>query len=189
MSKTYYQADKDTQKLVESIMQEHHPVLAHVGVTINTVFVESDKGGPCLKLHGYTCAATIKKTPLKQRILGVADAVMTIDAWTWEELKPKQRKALIDHELYHLQVKKDTKGDYVLEFDKQTGEIIGDPKRDSHDRPVLVMRLHDWELGGFREIAERWRENAIEVIHVRQFQDSTGQYMWDFNYGKAGAAA
>lgn len=184
MGTTYEKAPQEIVKLVRSVMQEHHAALAYCEVRVDVLMADGgeDKNGikkPVLKLHGYPCAATVKIVSLKQRALGQGDALITIDQATWDGLDATERKGVIDHELLHLEVA--AEGGGVVQVDPDTGAIVGAPKYDDHERPRLKTKLHDWQLGGFRQIAQRYGEKALEVQCVRQCQDSTtGQYFWDF---------
>lgn len=47
-------------------------------------------------------------------------------------------------------------------------------KTDDVGRPKLKMRLHDWQMGGFREIAQRYGSDALEVVEARKFEEVYG---------------
>lgn len=170
--KTYEKADRATRSLVDEVMALHHPKLADASVTVDVLMVsdideESGEVHQALKAHGYPAAATIAIVPLNRRALGQADALMTIDVASWQSLSGAEQQALIDHELTHLTL--------VLGED-------GAPKRDDLKRPKLKMRLHDWQLGGFVDVAMRHGESALEVKAARSCNNK-GQYYWDWGNG------
>lgn len=171
MTKTYErQIDNDVTELVAAVREEHHRYLEGADVTVDVLMVsdideESGEVLPALTLHGYPAAATIKIVGPAQRALGQADALMMIDVVSWRELPPAGRRALIDHELTHLEVVCGKKGEI---------------KRDDSGRPKLKMRLHDYEIGGFREVIERHGKAAPEVITAKSCTEN-GQYFWDFD--------
>ncbi len=80
---------------------------------------------------------------------------ITIDRFSWKHLDHDHRRALLDHELTHIQV------DVEKEF------------------PRVTLRAHDFELGGFYEVAERHRAAAPEARVQRQIlvRDERGQLL------------
>lgn len=164
--KTLSTVSEDVERIIARIMRQYHsPDLD--GVTVSALFAyDMEATEPVLKHGGYPAAAVMAITPLKQRALGVADAVITIDRSTWLTLSQPQRDALIDHELYHLErcVEKDT-------------EL---PKCDAIDRPKLKIRRHDHQLGWFDAIAHRHGEASFEVRQAKTLMAESGQLYWDF---------
>ena len=172
---SYAKATPEMAKAVDSVAREHHPELIDAEVAIGVMACvhgdRDDESRPALKLHGYTCAATIQISPIKQRILGHPDAVIVIDEQTWEGMSPARRRALIDHELTHLEVQTDDDGR---------------PKLDDAGRPKLRMRLHDWQLGGFEDVAERHGSNAPEVVEFRRVLEASRQLLLPWGDDMAG---
>jgi len=138
--------------MIREVIEGYHPDLVAADVRVNALMAWSKAGDP-VRLQGYPCAAVIRKNSVRDRIEGKADATITIDEERWENLDERGRVALIDHELYHL----------VPQVEGTDAEGRRIWKTDSAGRPVLKIRLHDWELGGFAEIAERHGNAAIEV--------------------------
>ena len=171
MTKTYErQIDNEVTALVAAVRRENHRYLEGADVAVDVLMVSDidDESGEvlaALKLHGYPAQATIKIVGPAQRALGQGDALMTLDFVSWRELPPAARRALIDHELTHLEVVCGKKGEI---------------KRDDSGRPKLKMRLHDYEIGGFREVIERHGKTAPEVITAKACAEN-GQYFWDFD--------
>ncbi len=83
------------------------------------------------------------------RVAGKADADLKIDEENWNGLTDRQREALLHHELLHLEVKSDEEGHV---------------QTDDCGRPKLKIRPHDWEAGGFNQVAEAYREDSPEAI-------------------------
>lgn len=183
MPTIYEKADEDVIELIAEVMREHHPVLTCVGLRLDVLMAEvRDANGlllprPAIKAHGYEADAKIKATPLDQRTIGMGDALLVIDAQRWGLMSDEQQRALIDHELYHVQVEREGGGFLEIESDKR---LNGTPKLDDIDRPKLKMRLHDWQLGGFLDIARRHGEHATEVRAARSVRRDDGQYVWDW---------
>jgi hypothetical protein len=121
-----------------------------------------ENGEPAVKLHGWPCAAVVSVIGYKQRVDKRADAEIVIDAKWWDGATPNQRRATLDHEITHLEIQKD-----------ETGSV----KTDDQGRPKLKLRLHDYELSGFRSIAERYGEDALEVMGIRDFDEKFGPSM------------
>ena len=180
MSLTYERASAEIDRLVEDAMTRWHPELVGCDVRVSTLMIsaEDENGEPeqALKHHGYRCAATIAITPLKQRALGVGDAVLTIDAATWGEAPEARRLAILDHELEPLRGGDALSGPVAWADDG----LVGTRREDDLGRPVLKLRLHDWQLGGFRSVARRHLSEALEVAQARACVDEAGQYYWDW---------
>lgn len=180
---SYEKGDAEVQQIVREVMAAHHPCLTLAEARIGTLMARTpgDEGepAPAVKFAGYPALAVVKVLPLKQRVLGNPDALITIDEREWELLDDTERRALIDHELEHLQVKR-FGGGGVLYYDEVAETVLGVPASDDIGRPKLTCKLHDWQLGGFRSVAQRWKQAALEVQAARACQDQHGQYYWDF---------
>jgi hypothetical protein len=151
--------------IIERMRADYHP--DHEGVTVAALFVyDLESSEAVLKHGGYPAQAVVRITPVRDRALGVADAVIVIDRSNWLTLTSPQRDALLDHELYHLE--------RVVEEDTQA------PIFDAVDRPKLTIRRHDHQFGWFDEIANRHGEHSAEVRQARQLIAATGQLYLDF---------
>lgn len=175
MPKVYEEPDgaegREIKETIASLLSKWYPGFLEAGVTITTLFVREVTadgectGEPCLKHQGYNAQATIKINSYKDRVEGKADATLTIDLATWVGLNERERVALIDHELFHLKVR--TKD--------------GIPVRDDCGRPVLKIRLHDWQTGGFGQIVKRHQDAAPEA---KAFMDLNVKFkQLEFNFG------
>jgi hypothetical protein len=157
-------ADASVHQLAKEVMEQHHPELRmpdgdFVKLCIMMAFGDANSSEPALKLHGYAAAAIVKVIPYDQRVDKRADAEIKIDQSQWDAFTDAQRRALLDHEITHLEIQKDDDG-FV--------------KTDDAGRPKLRMKLHDWQLGGFRSIAQRYGRDAIEVINAKAFEKDFG---------------
>ena len=142
--------------------ESHQPLVDHkVTIDFLFAFAERDAKGnrknDALKLHGYRALGIAKKTSLKDRAKGLADAEILLDGDWWEEATVEQQRALLDHELHHLAAMGDT---------------------DDLGRPLLEMRQHDYHFGWFREIAQRHGAASQERVQAEILMETGGQYFW-----------
>lgn len=170
--KTYSQAP-DASTCIEQIQEAHHEDLKDVSISALFVF-DDESSDSVLKHQGYPAGAVVRITPVKDRALGVADATIVIDRAGWLTLSQRQRNALIDHELTHLE--------------RVTEDESGDLKFDVLDRPKLAMRKHDHQFGWFDEVAQRHGQASGEVRQARKLMESSGQLYFDFDTKQAEAA-
>lgn len=165
MSIIYDQARREVHDMAAEILSTHHPELkladgSPVRLCILMATNEDPASEePAVKLHNYPCAAVISIIPYKQRVDKRADAEIIIDEKAWNDMTEPQQRALLDHEITHLQFQVDD---------------IGMVKTDDTGRPKLKMRLHDFDFGGFRTIARRYGADAPEVQAARAFEKDYG---------------
>jgi hypothetical protein len=123
-------------------------------VTVDADFIYRGKNGAwALKWHGSPAAAVIKKNSVDMRRKGIADCTITIEASHWQTLCDRKKEGLIAHELRHIEVCREKKSQQIRE--------------DDASRPVLRLLDHDWNLGGFADIAAAYGEDAPEVEAVQ----------------------
>lgn len=102
MTKRYEVASTFVDNVIAQIREEFYNVLQ--GVTIDALFVFDDKKSePVLKHRGYPAAATVRIVSSRDRAAGMSDAQIVIDRATWQSLSGASQRAVIDHELYHLE--------------------------------------------------------------------------------------
>lgn len=169
-------APQDIRDFVAQVTEDYHAELKNATVTVGVLMAsptEKEMGEPAphLKHNGYGAAAVIGITPIRQRVMGIADAVITLDDETWRSLDEDGREALIDHELAHLIVCRDE--------DDQV-------KFDDCNRPKLKMRLHDIQIGVFSEIIARHGMKSIDAQNVRLVYETYKQKL--FSWGSDLAA-
>ena len=150
---TYTQADQTVLALLATVVEEYHPDLRAAGVTFTVLAAHAkhDKNGepklPTLKLHGTPAAAIVGITSVKDRVAGLGDCRLILDADLWDKLTEAERTALLDHEIFHVQL--------VL-------DESGAPTLDDCLRPKLKMRPHDAEVGIFFEVIARHGKAALD---------------------------
>ncbi len=161
MSVSYVEANSDIYLMVSEVMSKHFSVMASLDpcLEIEVLMAEDDKGKPALKSHGHACAGKIKLVKPEDRAAdqGVPDIRIFLDRRRWDKLTSRRRQALLHHELSHV----------AIRHDKRSGEI----KRDDYGRPRLRLKLDDWLLTGFRETAEIFGEDALEIQSLRKVAD------------------
>lgn len=174
-----HELDRLIELLIENDPDHYHLKMA--GVTVAVLYFRSD--GP-LKLHGYPAAAVVKKVSTKDRALGMKDSVITVDWNTWSEMQPRQRVALVDHELMHLkpvieewEYARDGEGEIIYEAGEPVKKSATYEFDDLH-RPKLTMRLHDVEHGWFLRCAEKWGRDAGETQQAVTLYDRHGQLLF-----------
>ena len=174
----YEKASPATMTMLADVQREHHPYRLDC-VTIGVLMASAgeDKDGnpkPAVKVHGVEALAKIRVVGLRDRAHDMPDAQIVIDAACWDRASDDERRALLDHELTHLSwVGRSARAEF--DTDGKTGEITESGKRDDLGRPKLRMRLHDYELAGFDEVARRHGRAAPEVRAVEAFADTRGQ--------------
>lgn len=107
---------------------------------------------------GRIVLGKMKKASELDRQLHEFDAVLLLNREHWEILSEEQRRALVDHELCHLDV----------DVDPDTG----DPRLDEEDRKLYRIRKHDLEE--FRGVIERhgcYLSDIVEFVRVARKKD------------------
>lgn len=164
--KTYDQAPDEVRERVIALIKKYHPDLELVQLRVDLLMASTDtEDAHAVTLGGYPCLAVVKIVGPKERAKGCGDAEIVIDRDAYEAMSSAKRDALLDHELYHLEITRDK---------------MGRPKKDDHQRPKLKMRKHDFQFGWFAEIARRHQENAIEVQQAQAFIAEQGQTFFGF---------
>lgn len=160
---TYSAPPSDVSDMADEIIDLHHQRLSEAGVSIDFLFAHAtrdkngDPTGQALKHRGLACAGLCKIVPYKLRVQGHSDAEIILDGDRWDEWSNDQKRALLDHEITHIE----------LCFD---GE--GNLKRDDLDRPKLRLRPHDYDFGWFADVAERHGQHAFEIDQLNRFMKS-----------------
>ena len=155
MPVTYQMADEDIKALTEAVLVEHYPDLveAELAVDVMVAFGPVDRDGqttgPAVKVHGVQALASVQVISLKDRVAGLGDVRIVLDGDRWPDLSDARRRALIDHELHHVELQRDDGGAV---------------RTDDAERPLVKLRPHDFELGGFWAMISRHGDNAAERV-------------------------
>ena len=172
MPTTYSKAAADVLSIVKSTTSKFHGEVEKAGVTID-VLMAYNPDGHAVTHGGYPAQAKVKIVSLKDRAKGCKDAEIIIDDRNWDKLSDAERKALIDHELEHLEVQ------------YEEGEV----KIDDLGRPKLKIKKHDWQMGWFDVIARRHGESSPEVRQASELMAKNGQLYFGFAADDGGFAA
>lgn len=155
MGKTYEKAPATCGRLIGTLLSQYHGELAKFGLKVDALLVkapvdgEGFPTGPALQSKsGFPAAASISIVKLKDRVKGFGDAEMLIDGDRYPKWDETTLRALIDHELEH------------LEF---TGNV------DDIGRPKLRLKPHDVEFGWFDSVARRHGDTSFEVQQAKRF--------------------
>lgn len=168
MSKRFSKSPDEVGKRVIALIEKYHPELHANSVKVDCISVAStDPDDPTpLKLNGYPCAAVIKVISSKDRTMGRGDAEIVIDELSYLSMLDREKDALLDHELTHLEVKKNK---------------FGRTKMDEHNRPKLGMRLHDRQYGWFDSVAKRHGSASMECKQALKLYIAGSQTYFEFD--------
>ena len=144
---TFQRAPQDVTELANGILCEfetHRPLLdAKARIDLVFAYPDYDSKGQAtndaLKHHGRKALGVARRLGLKDRAMGRGDAEIVLDAEWWKEASEARRRALLDHELHHLEVR------------MESGVVV----RDDLSRPKLLLRKHDVDIGWFALMAQR----------------------------------
>jgi hypothetical protein len=152
---TFDDPDADLLEQLNAVMEEYHPDLMEAGLKVAILMAHGDSDdddGPAIVRQGREHEAIIESVPYKWRCLGVADALILIDAAKWEDLTDAERDALLDQRLQMIRIK-NTKDGIRAEDDR--------------GRPKLEKRQPDWHLDGYITVAQRHGDAAPEARAAR----------------------
>ena len=171
MASRYEKGSKETLAIVKALVKEFHKDLDTQDVKIDVIMAfapENDGGekvGCAVRLHGYQANALTGIVNLKNRVMGRGDAEIILDGDTWDSLADDNKKAILDHQLQFLAVRRNHKGEILV---------------DTHGRPKLSMRKHDRQFGWFDAVAKRHGVNSVEVQQAKTIFDEAGQVYFGF---------
>lgn len=151
MSTTYERAPAEVERRGHRLMEKYHKSLRDAELRIDYAFAFNSEGD-AVTMNGYPALTKCKVVGLKDRALGRGDVEIIIDGQAWADKSAAEQDALLDHELNHFELRKNKKGQVVL---------------DDLGRPKLDLRKHDRQFGWFDLIAQRHGEAAFEVQQAR----------------------
>jgi len=167
---TYKKAEQELLDIMADLIAtapEHKPLLdAKVRVDLYTAWPDLDDNGiptnNALMYRGRKVLGKAKILKLLDRTKELGDAEILLDGPHCEARPLIEVRAIIDHELTHLQVR--LKNESVI--------------TDDLSRPLLKIRKHDEECGFFRSVAIRNGAASAERIEAQRMMDEAGQAYW-----------
>ena len=166
MPTTYHRADDAIVVLLQRVMHEHHRDLHDAGVLVGVIACDNPDGD-AVKHRGSPAFACVKLVGPADRVFKPYDAELRIDIGKWDDLRPGQRRALLDHELSHLRLKKSWRVPVLDANQEPTEETELRFERDDTDRPKLKLVTGDWDAGdGFFAVVARHGADAIEYENI-----------------------
>jgi hypothetical protein len=153
-----------------AVLEKYHPQLHDADLIVDVLVAFATKNehgeprGPALSHGGYPAIATVKINPLKQRVLGQGDALITLDGDRWGDFSAEEQRAILDHELTHLNLVVSEDGGGV------EGDDIG--------RPKLRVVKHDHQFGWFDAVVRRHGKNSVEWGQFAAFQEKAFKQTW-----------
>lgn len=121
----FKKAEKEIRILVKRMRKKYYQKFAKAKILTLMRSGKWDKWG------------TIQRVGKMQREAGIdADYILTLNADAWPKMSEKQHKALVDHELYHMALKKSKKG-----------TIFALRHHDVEEFVEIVKRYGDWSPG------------------------------------------
>jgi len=153
----FWLAGTEIKMMIEKMKQENHPHLAEARIAA----LLTDKR----KISGNKIVlGTAKKVSAEDKVLSDFDFKIILSGEDWAQLTEKEKFALIDHELSHLDVARvpqtETVGGRKKPVKDEFGRTIytDEIKYDDDGKPKWKLRSHDFE--NFFHIAERY---GIEI--------------------------
>src|SRR5579872_2057186 len=151
MPTTYSECSEAVLALAKQLIRQNYHDISEAEVTIKYLFARNGDG-PAITHNGWPAKALVKVNNLRDRVAGLADVTIIIDEHGWEDWSPEHQRAVLDHELYHIDVQR-TK--------------VGAIKYDDANRPKVKLKLHDFQFGGFHEITDRHKGASAEAQAVQ----------------------
>jgi hypothetical protein len=178
MPKTYLTAPPDAMKMLGEIIREHYPHIPMLqnplSIGLRFVLADEDSPTPALTKGGWPCDALTTKVPTKMRAAGAPDVLIEVDLSAWHDLEDKGRVGLLHHELHHVELV-----DLKDEVDED-GEVSYTCRLDALERPVVNLRKHDYECGGFARIHEIYGEESPEARQLVHAHSRLEQQVFPF---------
>jgi len=171
MGKSYRKGEGEDLALLMEVIHQHHAELEREKVRPALILIDPELAedgqpkAPVFKSDGDSAVGRVRPASAIERLLGKYDLRIEIDGYVWETLSEEQQRALLDHELTHLEIKRDAEGTI---------------KRNADGTPRFMRRAHDWHLTGFREVVARHGRHALEAMDLRELHSNHGQLLFGF---------
>jgi hypothetical protein len=163
---TFDDPDDILTATLANVMKRYRPNLHTADVRVGIVVATNDNGD-AVKHGGYPAFATIKVLSPLDRLKKRYEAELRIDGNKYEDLRPRQREALLFHELLHIDLKKWWEVNILDDAGEPTGEKELRWESDDRGRPKLAGVKGDWSAGdGFARVCEIFGADAIEYENI-----------------------
>lgn len=167
--KSYSEAPDEMDDRVKHLLKLFYPDLLEVGIKLDLLTVahdDEDNDKPALTHGGYPASAVIRILDIKARLKGRGDAEIVVDEKVYMDMADDQRDALLDHELFHLELKRVGRSAVVV--------------LDECARPKLKLKKHDRQFGWFDKIAKRHGAASGEMRQARRLIVEAAQLYFPF---------
>lgn len=179
MGKIYENARVEDYEIMRMMIARFHDRLidtdTRVQLTIVRKFNSQDEEVPCLRFAGAQAAAVARPIAPRQKLHLQFDAEITLDGHVWDSLNIESKRALIDHELTHLEPM----------LDRRTSE----PKKCDRGFQIIRCRRDDFLLTGFLEVVRRHGRAALEFNSVVGANAGVHQALEEFEASQQPATA
>lgn len=169
--RTFSKAPAHINQLIRQTAEQYHPDLVEFKIKLEALYAFAPRNkygiisGAAIRVGGYEAWACVRVTTLEERVAGRADAIIHFDGDRFKDLQEETQIAIIDHELTHLEPVRDK---------------FGKIKTDDHGRVELKLRLHDFQVGWFDDVAKRHGDKSIEVMQARLLAQEKQLYFPEF---------
>lgn len=168
---THVAADPDAAAIVGELLADVYALdLGAHKVTVTTLFAlapRDDNGEPkppALKVGGLAVPVVARVTSQRDRVAGLADALVIVDGDEWQTWGDDYRRAVLDHGLQSLEL--------VIDPDSDQGA----PVLDDCNRPKLRKRRADFAVSGYAAVVSRHGEHAPEVVALAAANATAAQW-------------
>lgn len=165
-----YRKAPELEPIAQPLLDKYYREVLDVKTRIDFLFAygpvndDGETTGPAIKHHGVQAIGLCRIIGQRDRAKGMGDIEVTVDGDWWQTASIDQQVALLDHELNHIQLKRDQAGCIVF---------------DDLGRPKIKMRQHDHDYGWFDVIAKRHGTASVEVRQARALREHCGQFYFD----------
>lgn len=174
MPTTFWKAEANDEifLIINHAMLNWHKELNQHKIKIGVIYAFSDKPEkPAVSNSGYPAYATVRLVSPKDKVAKDYDVEMLVDATAWRAASSDLKKAIIDHELAHVVLKK--KKIKKAKSTEINNAQAADPTQeeevvlDDHGRAMVKLRKADWNVGdGFADVVARHGKNAAEYQNI-----------------------
>jgi hypothetical protein len=164
MPTTYCEANNTVISLMGGVIDEFFPDIRRCEpeLAISVLMADNeDNPGGALKKYGAGVVAMIKRSSKEDKAENGPDLRILIDADRWRGSSERRQRAILAHELRHVEIQWEPGGRV--------------PQADAYGRPKIKLVADDWVLTGFEDVAEWFGEDAVEVGAVRSVYGSLQQ--------------